>query len=58
MNHGIHLCACLTSITYESWKNFNAINDCVKEILQLKNIFTFVAIGVNAASGKILQKKN
>ncbi|MBW0491045.1 hypothetical protein O181_030760 [Austropuccinia psidii MF-1] len=50
-NNGIHLGVCSIDVTYESWKNINAINDCVKAILEAQNIVTFAAIRGNAAAG-------
>ncbi|PLW49793.1 hypothetical protein PCASD_01514 [Puccinia coronata f. sp. avenae] len=50
-NNGIHLGVCSTDVAQESWKNINAINDCVEALLQARNIVTFAAIRGNAAAG-------
>ncbi|CAH7667057.1 hypothetical protein PPACK8108_LOCUS1432 [Phakopsora pachyrhizi] len=50
-NNGIHLGVCSTNIAPESWANINAINDCVKAVLQQKKIVTFAAIRGNVAAG-------
>eukprot|EP00918_Siedleckia_nematoides_P024063 GHVU01051895.1.p1 GENE.GHVU01051895.1~~GHVU01051895.1.p1 ORF type:complete len:823 (-),score=16.97 GHVU01051895.1:205-2673(-) len=50
-NNGIHLGVCSTAVASESWRNINAINDCVQAILEQKNIVTFAAIRGNAAAG-------
>ncbi|KAI7944368.1 hypothetical protein MJO28_011896 [Puccinia striiformis f. sp. tritici] len=50
-NNGIHLGVCSTDVAQESWKNINAINDCVEALLAARNIVTFAAIRGNAAAG-------
>ncbi|KAA1096946.1 hypothetical protein PGT21_032156 [Puccinia graminis f. sp. tritici] len=50
-NNGIHLGVCSTDVAQESWKNINAINDCVEALLTARNIATFAAIRGNAAAG-------
>ncbi|OAV97352.1 hypothetical protein PTTG_07219 [Puccinia triticina 1-1 BBBD Race 1] len=50
-NNGIHLGVCSTDAAQESWKNINAINDCVEALLSARDIVTFAAIRGNAAAG-------
>ncbi|EGG05706.1 uncharacterized protein MELLADRAFT_72096 [Melampsora larici-populina 98AG31] len=50
-NNGIHLGVCSTDVTAESWRNINAINDCVQAVMEQSKIVTFAAIRGNAAAG-------
>ncbi|KAG0142162.1 hypothetical protein CROQUDRAFT_50702 [Cronartium quercuum f. sp. fusiforme G11] len=50
-SNGIHLGVCSTDIARESWRNINAINDCVQAVLEQTKIVTFAAIRGNAAAG-------
>jgi len=50
-NNGIHLGVCSTDVAPESWRNINAINDCVEALLTAQHIVTFAAIRGNAAAG-------
>lgn len=50
-NNGIHLGVCSTDLAAESWANINAINDCVKAILEARGIVSFAFIRGNAAAG-------
>lgn len=53
-NNGIHLGVCSTDVGAESWKNINAINDCVQAILEQTQVVTFAGIRGNAAAGLLL----
>ncbi|KAH9816887.1 ClpP/crotonase-like domain-containing protein [Melampsora americana] len=50
-NNGIHLGVCSTDVAAESWRNINAINDCVKVVMEQSKVVTFAAIRGNAAAG-------
>lgn len=50
-SNGIHLGTCSTAVEAESYRNINAINDCVKLVLEARDIVTFSAIRGNVAAG-------